>query len=360
VKFLYKIHSGYDGFQPARINDRMIDGKTLRLGWDKYLDVIEPGAEVWVYFRGPHKFENGVYVKGNVERVDLEGRAVFIRVRQHSTIGPLTDPASSARLAEAVAVRYRQVFVLPDDLETVLDCNVTTTAGSCARHKCGDCKTWAALPQTSVDAVRMPARLVGRVDAYVPAYWVIPPRSFLYYEGRPIKATIRRASDLFYDFKLGGKNLAYPLALGMFSVLAKAGHLDADLIVPVPLSPDKAEKGELHRTRALAHALRPMLKAPVTECLELASPVSKRKLRGADGYSASRFEAAYASALRVEDLPPETATVLLLDDVCTEGSTLRVTARALRAAIPGLRIIAATAGQMTVRAAVRDADALLA
>src|ERR1700729_2536258 len=51
VKFLYKIYSGYDGFQPARIDGRMIDGKTLRLGWDKYLDVVEPGAEVWVYFR---------------------------------------------------------------------------------------------------------------------------------------------------------------------------------------------------------------------------------------------------------------------------------------------------------------------
>lgn len=360
MKFLYKIHSGYDGFSPTRIDGRMIDGKTLRLGWDKYLDVVEPGAEVWVYFRGPHKFENGVYVKGIVERVDLDNRAVFLRVREHSTVAPLSDAATSVRLAQAIAVRYRQVFVLPDDLETVPDCNLTTTADSCARHRCGDCRTWEALPRVSADALHVPARLEGRVEAYVPAYWVIPARSFLYYEDRPIKAAVRRTSDLFYDFKTGGRNLAYPLALGMFSVLAKAGHLDADLIVPVPLSPDKAEKGELHRTLALAQALRPMVKAPVAQCLELTSAVSKRRLRGAYGYTASQFEAAYAAALTVNEMPEGTRTVILVDDVCTEGSTLRVTARALRAANPSLEIVAATAGQMTVRRVVGDVGALLA
>ena len=159
MKFLYKIHSGYDGFQPARIDDRMIDGRTLRLGWDKYLDVVERGAEVWVYFRGPHRFENGVYVKGSVESVDLDERAIFLRVREHSTVAPLSDPATTTRLAQAVAIRYRQVFVLPDDLETVPDCNFTTTADSCGKHRCGDCKTWEDLPQISLGALQVPARL---------------------------------------------------------------------------------------------------------------------------------------------------------------------------------------------------------
>lgn len=359
MKFLYKINSGYDGFTPARIDGRMIDGKTLRLGWDKYLDVVERGEEVWVYFLGPHKFYNGVYVKGRVERVDFDDRAVFLRVREHSAIAPLTEPETSTRLAQAVAVRYRQVFVLPDDLETVPNCSLTTTADSCAKHRCGDCKTWEGLPRISLDTLQMPARLKDRVDAYVPAYWVIPPRSFVFYENRAIKAAVRRTSDVFYDFKAGGKNLAYPLALGMFSVLAKSGQLDVDLIVPVPLSPDKAEKGELHRTLALAQALRPMLKAPVEQCLKLSSPISKRKLRGTYGYTAWDFETSYNAALTARDVPEGDKKVLLIDDVCTEGSTLRVTARALKTANPGLTVVAATAGQMTVRAVVRDVDALL-
>ena len=102
-----------------------------------------------------------------------------------------------------------------------------------------------------------------------------------------------------------------------------------------------------------------MLKAPVAECLELASPVSKRKLRGAYGYSAAQFEAVYAAALQTSSCPWKPGQCSYIDDVCTEGSTLRVTARTLKAANPGLRVIAATAGQMTVRAAVRDVDALL-
>ena len=65
---------------------------------------------MWIYFHGPHKFENGVYAKGSVERVELDDRAVFLRVRQHSTASPLDGPTTSARLASAVEVRYRQVF----------------------------------------------------------------------------------------------------------------------------------------------------------------------------------------------------------------------------------------------------------
>jgi predicted amidophosphoribosyltransferase len=320
---------------------------------------VEPGAEVWVYFHGPHKFEHGVYVKGSVESVDFQSRAVFLRVREHATVSPLTDQETSTRLAEAVAVRFRQVFVLPDDLETVSSCNLTTTAESCAKHRCGDCKTWEALPLVSLPDMYMPGRLDGRVDSYVPAYWAIPPRTFLYSTGRAIKAAVRRTSDLFYDFKTGGKHLAYPLALGIFTGLARAEQLEVDVIVPIPLSPDKAAKGELHRTRALAQELAPMLKAPVAECLSLASPVSKRRLRGLLRYTAMQFEAAYREALKVKDLPVGAHSVLLLDDVCTGGSTLRIAAAALKAANPGVTIIAATAGQMAVKAVVADDDVLL-
>lgn len=338
----------------------MIEGKTLRLGWDKYLDVIEPGAEVWVYFHGPHKFQNGVYVKGSVEDVDLDQRAAFIRVRQHSTGTPLTDSGTSARLAQAVAVRYRQVFVLPDDLQTGASCNITTSADSCRQHLCDGCQTWEALPLVSPDELIMPARLEGKLDGYVPAYWVIPPRTFLYYTGRPIKAAVRRTSDIFYDFKTGGKNLSYPLALGMFNALAKAEQLMAECIIPIPLSPDKAEKGELNRTLTLARTLSPMLKPPVAECLALNTPISKRILRGVYRYSAAEFENAYGSALIVKSLPSGTKSALLLDDVCTEGSTLRAAAIALKATHPGLTLTAVTAGQMTVKSVVRDEDLLLA
>ena len=52
--------------------------------------------------------------------------------------------------------------------------------------------------------------------------------------------------------------------------------------------------------------------------------------------------------------------LILLDDVCTEGSTLSACLDALHVINPGLEVVAATAGQMTVRAAVRRERDLVA
>jgi len=71
MKFLYKIYSGYDGFRPAVMPDR-IHNHRLRLGWKHYIDVVEKGWECWIYFHGPHKFDNGVYAKGFVDSIDLD------------------------------------------------------------------------------------------------------------------------------------------------------------------------------------------------------------------------------------------------------------------------------------------------
>src|SRR5262249_25119607 len=114
VKFLYKIHSGYDGFRPAVIHDRRDEHGRLRLGWQNYLDSVEEGSEVWVYFKGPHKFENGVYAKGLVEAVDIEDGAVLLGDLEFSLDEPLTDDETSERVAEVVQRWGQQVFVFPE------------------------------------------------------------------------------------------------------------------------------------------------------------------------------------------------------------------------------------------------------
>ena len=84
MKFLYKIHSELTASR--RANSRPpAAGSILRLGWKRYIDVVELGLEVWVFFHGPHQFENGVYIKGIVKDIDVEQRAVFIRVREYNT-----------------------------------------------------------------------------------------------------------------------------------------------------------------------------------------------------------------------------------------------------------------------------------
>lgn len=164
--------------------------------------------------------------------------------------------------------------------------------------------------------------------------------------------------QLFSRFKTGEAALAFPLALGMHRALAKAHRLDFDLIVPVPLSPDKAKSGELHRTLVLARELGRLMSVRVEQWLTLNEPISKRKLRLGKGYGASAFEAAYEGALNIDKGISRVESVLLVDDVCTEGSTLRVCAEVMRGHNPNIQIVAATAGQMTVKNAVSDATTL--
>jgi predicted phosphoribosyltransferase len=57
---------------------------------------------------------------------------------------------------------------------------------------------------------------------------------------------------------------------------------------------------------------------------------------------------------------PRPNRVILIDDVCTRGSTLAVATAAIRGRYPGCDVVAATAAQMTVIEAIRDTDKLLA
>ena len=344
MKFLYKIHSGYDGFRPAVIPQRMERGR-LRLGWRHYIDTVEKGWECWVYFHGPHRFENGVYVKGIVDDVDLAAGEVSLRVREHGTERPITSRKTSKRVADVVAPRYRQVFVWPEQWTVEPECGLA----ACKSRQCDDCPTWADLPLIEVGHARAPRRLRwSQYDDVVPAHWIVPSRC---YETR-VAATVVKATDRFYDFKLGELAYAYPFARSMFEQLRRRGLLDFDYVVPIPLSPDKAKKGEKHRTRALAKELARLLAVPMRDILRLVSRVSKRRML-AKGCTITEFEHSYYDALRAE-VSPDEERMLLVDDVATRGSTVAQAIRVLREQQPKATIVVATAGQMIVKEVVVD------
>ena len=109
MRFAYKINSSYDGFTPAAIPKRMT-GRRLTLTWKRYIEAVHKGAEVWIHFRGPDSFIDGVYVKSKVREVDLAGREVIVHVERYSTDDPLTDEKTSEAVASVVSTPYRQVF----------------------------------------------------------------------------------------------------------------------------------------------------------------------------------------------------------------------------------------------------------
>lgn len=354
MRFLYKIHSGYDGFAPQRIPERLESEKRLKLGWKRYLDAVHIGDEVWVYFHGPHKFENGVYAKGIVQKIDHQHQTVFIRLRSSSVTDPLTDPATSQKVARAVAPRYLQVFLFPEEWVAVHACDMDATATSCQARRCEPCPTWQALPLIDPSDCDRPVRLHPEVRPVVAAYWVIPSRCFLH---KKVGPSAYRTSHLFYRFKIGEKSLAYPLALGMYESLRKRKEIDFDCLVPIPLSPDKARAKEIHRTRLLANELSKLMGIDMLDCLSLTSPVSKRRLLHL-GYSAAYFRDKYYGALSVRRRIISKKRVLLVDDVSTEGTTLDCAFRRIREAHPDAEVSAVTAGQMIMKAVVKDQKAV--
>lgn len=351
MKYLYKIYSNYDGFTPARIPERLVDGKLLRLGWARYIDVVDLGEEVWIYFFGPHRFENGVYVKGIVNKIDAANRFVWIRIREYSTNQPLTDAETSLRVAAAVAVRNVQVFLLPTEWAVEPECTVEAAADSCRDRQCESCPAWQALPKIADEDCAWPKRLPSRFEAFAPALWVIPARC--YWRPAEIAEPIRRGSELFYRFKTGESALAFPLALSIYEVLKEQHILDFDCVVPIPLSPDKQRAGEINRTRLLAKELAALLGIRVADVLSLNEPISKRRLLSA-GWRRSQFEYRYYHLLQVAPEITKFARILLLDDVCTEGTTMGCALRKIRETHPNCDVTATTAGQMILKAVITN------
>ncbi len=344
MRFLYKINSRYDGFRPAVLPKRMQGGR-LRLGWRHYIDVVERGWECWVYFCGPHRFENGVYAKGIVDEIDPEAGEVHLRVREHGTDAPLTPQSTSAMVAKAVAAPYRQVFLWPNDWTVPPQCEPR----ACANRLCKDCNTWAELPLIGIGDSTTPRRLRwSKYKAVLAAHWIVPSRC---YESR-ISPEVRDLTRRFTEFKLGEMAYAYPFALSMFEQLRRHNLLEFDYIAPIPLSPDKAANGEKHRTKELAKELGRLLAVRVCDMLKLSVNISKRRML-ASGFTVARFERQYRNALQAI-VPADAGRILLVDDVVTKGSTAAQALNVLQYQRPDAEIVVATVGQMILKEAVMD------
>ena len=341
MNFVYKIWSGYDGFTPRKIEDRMVARRTLRLGWARFIETVQRGAEVWVYFYGPGVRRSGVYAKGRVSAVDLDEHTVDIRLTDYSPDDPLTISATTERIA-ALLTRNRQVFPLPDDWDIGGDCTALESGESCRQRECELCPFWRGIGRA--EGYFLPSRLSGYANDFAAGIWTIPARCYLGSTG--VRADIKQGDQLFAAFKYGSEPLAYPLARKLYDELERLNLLDVGCIVPVPLSPDKEGRGEFHRTLALAKELAKLIGAPVRQALRLTQPISKRRFMNAGG-SRSAFERTYRSYLETRGSVPD-GKILIIDDTLTGGSTMRVCASELRRVF-AREVVVATAGLMITK-----------
>jgi hypothetical protein len=362
VRWLYKIWGGYDGFRPSTISRRLRPGDLLDLGWANYADVADLDDEVWVFFVEGTRFPPSVYVMGRIEEVDPVAKRLVIQVTEWST-KPLVDEATSRLLLDVVRPKGRQVFVLPGEIaDTTAGCDAHLGATTCAARNCKSCPLWRNLPNIRPADVTWPQYLSkAAVESFVPGFWVIPQRrSLLARRGLTPRRGVRQTTELFYRFKTGESALAFPLAAGMEAALRARGALHADVIVPVPLSPDKAAAGELHRTLVLAKELSKLIGVPVADALSLNQPISKRVLMN-QGYSVTEFKERYTAALDIDTgLLRGAGHVLIVDDVCTRGMTLGAVASAVRKRTGISGVDCTVAGQMVLGHAVQRLSAVVA
>lgn len=363
LRFLYKVYSPFDGFRPEKIPSRFGPKKTLSLGWRKYLDEVESGTEVWVFFHDgvQKRIKAGVYAKGRVTEVDWTSSSIRLRVDAYDTQSPIIDDRTADRIRGIVARRGQQVFPLPTywaPMPRGFTCSLDSDGTTCGARQCIGCPVWMELRSIRPSELNRPPHLSDRVGFFTAAFWVIPARSFIYSTGKPQREIVH-TSDLFYSFKHGAADKAFPLALAMSRALDEGGFGGADAIVPIPLSPDKARRGEIHRSRLLARELGRLLDVPVREWLRLSRPISKRRSRNM-GLTDARHRSLYQQYLEVSPSVRRTRCILIVDDVSTKGGTLNGASAAIESTAPSVDVNAVTAGQMVVKAVVADPESLVA
>jgi predicted amidophosphoribosyltransferase len=169
---------------------------------------------------------------------------------------------------------------------------------------------------------------------------------------------VQATSHLFSRFKFGEKALSFPLALAMYETLSRRGHVRFDAIVPIPLSPAKKRIGEIDRTQSLAKHLGRLLRSRVVRGLALTNSISKRQfLKHA---TRREFEDRYYDLLTVQPALRGRQQILLVDDVCTHGSTLSVAYDRLLEFNPECTVVATTAGLMVRKETVKRRRAVIA
>jgi predicted amidophosphoribosyltransferase len=345
MDFLYKINSSYDGFTPRQLPKRVKNGR-LTLQWRKYLDSVGKGDCVWLYFQGPHNFNRGVYAKGRVSSVSYKHENIKLRLTTWRDASPITDFHTTKHIARIVQKKYQQVFPFLRPKAGKHHCDLfSPERQSCVARKCGYCRTWKSLPRIRPGDNDRPQTLPDCIKRFWPAYWVIPRQT--YRRRSLISESIKTVSELFYDFKMGETNLSYFFARGIYEQIVKSNTKEIECIVPIPLSPDKKRKREFHRTLSLAKELSKLLGVKCFEALKLVKPISKRRYE-AEG-KRNRFQKHYQDRLKIAKRIRRYGRILIVDDVCTNGTTLNVVSECIKEFHPKCELLAATAGQMMLK-----------
>lgn len=128
-------------------------------------------------------------------------------------------------------------------------------------------------------------------------------------------------------------NSYYAFACGIYEALCRDGiEKEPDLIVPIPITKTKMSRRGYNQTELIAKELRFLMNIPYSNVLVKTRDTREQKnLRGKD--RADNVKGVFAINDKIPDIAGK--TLLVIDDVCTTGSTLAEAAKVLKAAGAG-------------------------
>lgn len=342
--YLYRISSEFDGFTPKKIPDRVKDRTVFTYNWNQYFDQLERGDIVFTYFIGSG-VKRGIYLISKITKVESPNIA-RAKVLLFDSLNPIVADENLTKYNKAIFNRPRgSVFVIPAYLEPAFDeilrnKLISTIEVSepidcyrCFEKNVFPCEKCSIFDKDYMINFRkeVTIKIPGYVRITAP-FWVIPHQS------NWTKTTIRQhtISRIFYNFKAGVRQYAKLFSRGIKKAIDAEPVMKSvkfDLLLGVPISPLKEKQEEFDRVKELCSELSKIVKIPYLEgALSLSAHISRKEYRRL--YGDTKFIEDYCKALKLEVESLNSKNVLIVDDVITDGMTLRAISEKIKKRFP--------------------------
>ena len=354
--FLYRISSAYDGFTPDQIRNRIKSKRILYYNWSQYFDQVERGDIVFTYFIGKG-VKRGVYLIAKITKLERPNSAMA-KVLVYNATKPILSDVELLAYKKIIFNRPRgSVFVIPTFLDpffdkilrdkVISDIEITEQIDcyECFRKNVFPCDKCSIFDREYIiNFGKEVALKIPGYNKFTAPFWVIP------YQSHWTWMRIRKhpISRIFYNFKSGFYQYTRLFARGIKKAIdtnPEMENVKFYLILGVPLSPRKKRHREFDRVKELCLELEKITQIKYLENgLSLSRHISRKEYRGR--YSNAKFIEDYSKALKVDIGSLDGKNILIIDDVITDGMTLRAIYKKIKELFPQATLFGAAGAIM--------------
>lgn len=363
--FLYRISSSYDGFTPDQIPHRLEKMQIFHYNWNIYFDQVERGDIVFTYFIG-RGVKRGIYLIAKITKL-IRPNTAIAKVLLFDSRNPILPGTELSTYKEIIFNRPRgSIFVIPTFLDpffdkilrdkVISDIEITEQIDchACFRKNVFPCDKCSIFDRDYIiNFSKEVVLMIPGYETFTAPFWVIPHRSY-WTKTRIRKHTI---SKIFYSFKAGFSQYTRLFARGIREAIEThpdMKNVDFDLILGVPLSPKKKKNEEFDRVKELCLELSKITRIEyIEEGLSLSKHISRKEYRG--WYSNTKFIEDYCKALDLDVESLDGKNVLVIDDVITDGMTLRAIGKKIKESFPRAVLFGAAGAIMAKKRNVSSA-----